>query len=109
MTLLATQTTFLINKIVNSVPVVGYSVFEQTTVKFNSTFEKFALLKLPCYESDEILKAQKKQANFVDLERTLNNRRSDIKPQGGAKQNEPSATLPSPFVVINEVSGGNNE
>ena len=130
-----TQTTFLIDKIVDAVPVVGYTVVEQKMVPLNGTFETFVLLKLPYDEFNKVLKSQRGtaldktvQTSFDDLERRLNNRRSqreqeeqsrfqreqealknrsEIMQQGGAKPNEQSATLPSPFSVINTVTGGN--
>lgn len=51
-----TQTTFLIDKIVDAVPVVGYTVVEQKMVPLNGTFETFVLLKLPYDEFNKVLK-----------------------------------------------------
>lgn len=78
-----TQTTFLIDKIVDAVPVVGYTVVEQKMVPLNGTYETFVLLKLPYDEFNKVLISQKEkaldktvQASFDDLERRLNNRRA---------------------------------
>lgn len=77
-----TQTTFLIDKIVDAVPVIGYTIVEQKMVPLNGTFETFVLLKLPYDEFNKVLKSQREkeldktvQASFDDLERRLNNRR----------------------------------
>jgi hypothetical protein len=134
-----TQSTFLIDKIVDAVPVVGYTVVEQKMVPLNGTFETFVLLKLPYDEFNKVLKSQREaaldktvQASFDDLERRLNNRRSqreqeeqsrfqreqealknrsDIMQQGmqqGDSQPESQTNpLPSPLGLINSVTGGN--
>ncbi|MAA92956.1 MAG: hypothetical protein CML21_00330 [Rheinheimera sp.] len=77
------QTTFLIDKIVDAVPVVGYTVVEQKMVPLNGVFETFVLLKLPYDEFNKVLQSQREreldktvQASFDDLERRLNNRRA---------------------------------
>ncbi len=132
-----TQTTFLIDKIVDAVPVVGYTVVEQKMVPLNGTFETFVLLKLPYDEFNKVLKSQREaaldktvQASFDDLERRLNNRRSQREQeeqsrfqreqealknrsemmqqgmqQGPTQPNTQSTVLPSPLGVINAVTG----
>ena len=77
-----TQTTFLIDKIVDAVPVVGYTVVEQKMLPLNGAFETFVLLKLPYDEFNKVLQAQRQQAldktvqaSFDDLERRLKDRR----------------------------------
>ena len=77
-----TQTTFLIDKIVDAVPVVGYTVVEQKMIPLNGAFETFVLLKLPYDEFNKVLQAQRQQAldktvqaSFDDLERRLKDRR----------------------------------
>jgi hypothetical protein len=78
-----TQTTFLIDKIVDGVPVVGYSVVEQKMVPVNGVYETFVLLKLPYDEFNKVLQSQREreldktvQSAFDDLERRLASRRS---------------------------------
>lgn len=78
----SSQTTFLIDKIVDAVPVVGYSVIEQKMWPINGKFETFVLLKLPYDEFNKVLAAQRAQtldktvlASFDDLERRLADRR----------------------------------
>lgn len=78
-----TQTTFLIDKIVDAVPVVGYSVVEQKMVPVNGVYETFVLLKLPYDEFNKVLQSQREreldktvQSAFDDLERRLASRRS---------------------------------
>lgn len=76
------QTVFLIDKIVDAVPVVGYQVVEQTMVPLNGVMYSAVLLKLPYDKFNEVLKQQraeeqdkKIQAHFDDLERRLKDRR----------------------------------
>lgn len=78
------QTTFLIDKIVDSVPVVGYTVVEQSVVPIDGVNHFYVLLKLPYDEFNRVLQAQKAealdntvQAAFDDLERRLSNRRAE--------------------------------
>lgn len=78
-----TQTTFLIDKIVDAVPVVGYSVVEQKMTPVNGVYETFVLLKLPYDEFNKVLQSQREreldktvQASFDDLERRLASRRA---------------------------------
>jgi hypothetical protein len=77
------QTTFLIDKIIDAVPVVGYQVVEQKMTPLNGVYEAFVLLKLPYDEFNRILQDQKKgeidntvQQAFDDLERRLTSRRA---------------------------------
>lgn len=77
------QNTFLIDKIVDAVPVVGYTVVEQKMIALNGAFETFVLLKLPYDEFNMVLKSQRQkeldqtvQESFDDLERRLNARRA---------------------------------
>ena len=77
------QTTFLIDKIVDAVPVIGYTVVEQKMIPLNGAFETFVLLKLPYDEFNMVLKSQREQEldktvqeSFDDLERRLNARRA---------------------------------
>ena len=79
----STQTTFLIDKIIDAVPVVGYQVVEQKMTPLNGVYESFVLLKLPYDEFNRVLQDQKKgeidntvQQAFDDLDRRLTNRRA---------------------------------
>lgn len=87
-----TQTTFLIDKIVDAVPIVGYTVVEQKMKPVNGVFETFVLLKLPYDEFNKVLKSQREQeldktvqASFDDLERRLANRRAQREGEAQAK------------------------
>lgn len=80
----ASKTTFLIDKIVDAVPVVGYEIIEQTMLPMDGKYETFVLLKLPYDEFNEVLQAQRHaemdttvQAAFDDLERRLKDRRTE--------------------------------
>lgn len=78
-----TQTTFLIDKIVDSVPVVGFDVIEQKVVPLNGVNNVYVLLKMPYDQFNKVLQAEraktldtKAQAAFDDLERRLEKRRA---------------------------------
>lgn len=77
-----TQTTFLIDKIIDAVPVVGYSVVEQKMFPVNGVYETYVLLKLPYDEFNKVLQSERArtldktvQASFDDLDRRLAERR----------------------------------
>lgn len=76
------QTTFLIDKIIDAVPVVGYEVVDQEIVPHAGQHHVFVLLKLPYEKFNKVLLEQKAaetndrvQAAFDDLERRLDKRR----------------------------------
>lgn len=76
------QTTFLIDKIVDSVPVVGYEIIEQVAQPMAGKHNIYVLMKLPYDEFNKILQQQKAssmnakvQQSFDDLERRLDKRR----------------------------------
>lgn len=78
------QTTFLIDKIIDSVPIVGYTVVEQKMVPINGVFETYVLLKLPYDEFNRVLQSEREKelnktvrAEFDDLERRLKERRAE--------------------------------
>jgi hypothetical protein len=78
-----TQTTFLIDKIVDAVPVIGYEVVEQIAKPLNGKHNVYVLLKLPFEEFNKVLQQQKAstidskvQRSFDDLERRLDKRRA---------------------------------
>lgn len=83
-----TQTRFLIDKIVDAVPVVGYDVVEQVIIPVDGVDHSYVLLKMPFEEFNRVLKAQKTkaldvkvQASFDDLERRLDKRRAQLAEQ----------------------------
>ena len=78
-----TQSTFLIDKLVDSVPVVGYEVVEQVIEPSRGMHNVFILVKLPYDEFNKVLQQEKAktvdkkvQASFDDLERRLDKRRT---------------------------------
>lgn len=78
------QTTFLIDKIIDSVPVVGYTVVEQKMESIDGVYQTFVLLKLPYDEFNKVLLSQRSkefdktvQSHFDDLERRLKARRTE--------------------------------
>jgi hypothetical protein len=77
------QTTFLIDKIIDAVPIIGYQVIEQKMIPINGVYETFVLLKLPYDQFNEVLQSQRQnsldktvQASFDDLDRRLAQRRT---------------------------------
>jgi hypothetical protein len=77
------QTTFLIDKLVNSVPIVGYEVVEQIVEPNRGVHNVYVLIKLPYDEFNKVLQQEKAktvdkkvQASFDDLERRLDKRRT---------------------------------
>lgn len=76
------QTTFLIDRIIDSVPIVGYQVVDQQIKAHDGMIHTFVLLKLPYDEFNQALQQQRRnetdnrvQAQFDDLERRLSQRR----------------------------------
>jgi len=83
-----TQTTFLIDKIVDAVPVVGYEVVEQKVVPADGVYKVYVLLKMPYDQFNKVLQAQRQaelnktvQESFDDLERRLDKRRAQKESQ----------------------------
>ena len=79
-----TQTTFLIDQIVDSIPVVGYQIVDQKLSTINGQFHAYTLLKLPYEEFNKALQQLKAKTNnnavqkqFDDLERRLGKRRAE--------------------------------
>lgn len=79
----SSQTTFLIDNLVRSVPVVGYQIIEQKVVPMRGVNNVYVLLKLPYEEFNKVLLQEKAktmdqtvQAAFDDLERRLDKRRA---------------------------------
>jgi len=76
------QTTFLIDKIVDAVPVVGYEVVDQEIKAHDGQHYTYVLLKLPYDKFNKVLQQQRAaetddrvQQAFDDLERRLDKRR----------------------------------
>lgn len=76
------QTTFLIDKIVDAVPVVGYEVVDQEIKAHDGQHYTYVLLKLPYDKFNAVLQQQRAsetddrvQQAFDDLERRLDKRR----------------------------------
>lgn len=106
------QTTFLIDKIVDAVPIVGYTVVEQKMVPLNGVFETFVLLKLPYDEFNKVLQAQREreldktvQASFDDLERRLNNRRSQREQEAQANFDREQEAIRNRADILNQGVG----
>lgn len=78
------QTTFLIDQIVDSVPVVGYQIVDQKMHAMNGQVYTYVLLKLPYDQFNVALQQQRAdtedrriQSQFDDLERRLAQRRAE--------------------------------
>lgn len=78
------QTTFLIDRIIDAVPIVGYQIVDQQITPHNGQFFTYVLLKLPYDQFNAALQQQREsesdsriQAQFDDLERRLSNRRQE--------------------------------
>lgn len=104
----ATQTTFLIDKIMDSVPVVGYTVVEQVMVPIDGTYETFALLKLPYDEFNRVLQSVKAESfdkkvrgEFDDLERRLKDRRKESSLAEQEKFNREQEALKNRADILN--------
>ncbi|MCI2285921.1 LPP20 family lipoprotein [Colwellia sp. MSW7] len=87
-----TQTTFLIDKIVDAVPVVGYQVIEQIVKPIAGVNNVYVLLKLPYDQFNKVLADEKAKAlnkdvqiAFDDLERRLDKRRTQKQEEADAK------------------------
>ena len=86
------QYTQLIDNIVDSVPVNGYSVVSQEIVAIDGKYSAFLLLKLPYEEFNAVLEKQKSQAKsaeikqaFSDLEKRLEKRAQTTSPSKAMK------------------------
>ena len=80
-----TQTEFLIDKLVNSVPVVGYEIVEQVVEPIRGVNHAYVLLKLPYDEFNKVLQQERSKtidktviASFDDLERRLDKHRTQV-------------------------------
>jgi len=78
------QETFLIDSLVDAVPVVGYDIVDAKVVPIRGQYHIYTLIKLPYDEFNQVLQAQRAQAEndmiraeFDDLERRLTARRAE--------------------------------
>ncbi|WP_240224573.1 hypothetical protein [Rheinheimera hassiensis] len=106
-----TQTTFLVDKIVDSVPVVGYTVVEQKLIPVNGVYEAYVLLKLPYDEFNRVLISEREksfdktvQTQFDDLERRLKERRAEKEAAEQAVFNREQEALRNRADIINEAN-----
>ncbi|PTC00200.1 hypothetical protein C9975_08830 [Thalassospira xiamenensis] len=86
------QTTFLIDKIVDAVPVVGYEIVDQEIKAHAGQHHTYVLLKLPYEQFNKVLQEQKAAENndrvqvaFDDLERRLDKRRQQKQAEAEAE------------------------
>jgi len=110
------QTVFLIDKIVDAVPVVGYHVVEQTMVPIDGVFHSAVLLKLPYDQFNMVLKQQraeeedkKIQAHFDDLERRLAERRKQREEERDAKHQRELEALKARQEMLNSQAQGESQ
>jgi len=108
-----TQTTFLIDKLVDAVPVVGYEVVEQKVVPIDGVNNVFVLLKMPYDEFNKVLQAEKAkeldkkvQASFDDLERRLDKRRTQKSDETDALFQREQEAMKNRSELLNGASGG---
>lgn len=94
------QTTFLIDKLVDAVPIVGYEVIEQRIEPMYGKHVVYVLLKLPYDEFNKVLQQQRAEtldkkvlASFDDLERRLDKRRAQKEAEAEAEFNREQEAL----------------
>lgn len=74
---LQTQTTVLIDKLIDEVPIVGYGIVKQKIIAINGKHTAYILLKMPYEQYNKVLQAQKETqaettiANAFDALQTL--------------------------------------
>lgn len=82
---LQTQTTVLIDKLIDEVPIIGYDIVKQKIIALNGKHTAYILLKMPYEQYNKVLQAQKetqtetKVANaFNALQTRLKSRRAEM-------------------------------
>ena len=82
---LQTQTTLLIDKLIDEVPIIGYDIVKQKIIAVNGKHTAYVLLKMPYEQYNKVLQAQKqnqletKVANaFDELQARLASRRAQM-------------------------------
>lgn len=83
---LVTQTTVLIDKLIDEVPIVGYDIIQQKVVALNGQHTAYILLKMPYEQYNKVLQTQKdtqtqdKVASaFEKLQERLRARRNEMR------------------------------
>lgn len=107
----STQTTFLIDQIVDSIPVVGYQIVDQRLTTLNGQFHAYTLLKLPYEEFNKALQQLKDKSNndavqkqFDDLERRLSKRRAEKEAAAQAEHNREIESIEARTNALNSNS-----
>lgn len=110
------QTTLLIDKIIDSVPVVGYTVVEQIMEPVDGAYQTYVLLKLPYDEFNKVLLSEKKnafdkavQGHFDDLERRLKERRAERAQEAQDTFNREQEALKTRADIVNGVTQVNSQ
>lgn len=105
------QTTLLIDKIIDGVPVVGYTVVEQVMTPVDGVYQTYVLLKLPYDEFNKVLLSEKSksfdkavQGHFDDLERRLKERRAERAAEDQRSFDREQEALKSRADIINKSS-----
>lgn len=107
------QTTFLIDSILDSVPVVGFETVEQKITSINGKFIVYSLMKLPYDQFNKVLQQQKAasqdkriQAQFDDLERRLKDRRKERELQQDNAHKREMESLEARSKLLSQQEGG---
>lgn len=105
------QTTLLIDKIIDSVPVVGYTVVEQIMKPVDGAYQTYVLLKLPYDEFNKVLLSEKSntfdkavQGHFDDLERRLKERRAERSKEAQENFDREQEALKTRANIVNGVT-----
>ena len=105
------QTTFLIDKIVDAVPIVGYQVIEQVVKPIAGVNNVYVLLKLPYDQFNKVLEAEKAKAlnkdvqiAFDDLERRLDKRREQKQSEANARFSREQEALKNRADILKQQS-----
>jgi len=110
------QTTFLIDKVVDAVPVVGYDVVDQELTPVDGVYHAYVLLKLPYNQFNTVLQQQrasekddKVQAAFDDLERRLDKRRQEKAQQEQLEHERELEKMKARSEMLNDAAADNAE
>ncbi|MDC8832971.1 hypothetical protein [Alteromonas gilva] len=110
-----TQTEFLIDKLVDSVPIVGYEVIEQVVKPIRGVNHAYVLLKLPFDAFNKVLQQERNKtldktvrASFDDLERRLDKRRKQVESEKLAQFNREQEALQNRAEIIRKQSEADN-
>ena len=64
---LVTQTTVLIDKLIDEVPIVGYDIIKQKVIAINGKHTAYILLKMPYEQYNKVLQAKKEEQTEVKV------------------------------------------